>query len=34
MRMAAMVKTMSKLMKSGFEKIERFMIVWFVYANI
>lgn len=27
MRMAAMAKTMSKLMKSGFEKIERFMIV-------
>ena len=31
MRMAAMAKTMSKLMKSGFEKIERFMLCWFVY---
>lgn len=31
MRMAAMVKTMSKLMKSGLLKIERFIIVWFVY---
>jgi len=27
--MAAMLKTMSKLMKSGFEKIERFMLCWF-----
>ena len=29
MRIAAMVKTMSKLIKSGFEKIERFMLCWF-----